>query len=78
MAGKPPPSGGGKGNRRWNLNQSTNKSSEKKDITQATDDLYNIVEGKNSQTRADLSAVLIKLSTLAIPNKQSSNLSKVL
>jgi hypothetical protein len=75
MAGKPP-SGSGRGYKRWNLGQSTNKSSEKKEITQATDDIYNIVEGKNNQTTVDLSQVLIKLSTISIPNKQI-NVSKV-
>lgn len=77
MSGKPPT---GKGNRRWNLNQSTNKSNEKKDLLRAIDDIYNILDGseqKNEEIKAqNLSEILFRLSKIPIPNKQT-NLTKV-
>ena len=77
MSGKPPI---GKGNRRWNLNQSTNKSNEKKDILRAIDDIYNILDGREQQNEdikaQKLSEILFRLSKISIPNKQT-NLTKV-
>lgn len=71
MSGKPPI---GKGNKRWNIGNSI-RNSEKKEILQVIDDIYNIIEGK-SMKEYDISDLLHKLSKISIPNKQT-NLIKV-
>jgi hypothetical protein len=77
MSGKPP---SGKGNRRWNLGQTANKSNEKKDILRAIDDIYNILDGaqqQNEQSKErNFSEILFRLSRISIPSKQT-NLTKV-
>jgi hypothetical protein len=77
MSGKPP---SGKGNRKWNLGQSANKSNEKKDILKAIDDIYNILDGAEQQQEQskekNFSEILFRLSKISIPSKQT-NLTKV-